>query len=148
MIPAPILRFLPHILIAAAVIGGVWWFSHARYTAGYEARSAEVEAERVKAKAESERKRKEASNAFQKQDTALTDRVLRIDPGVIRVCVPAPSVRVPEAAGPVSGPTEAGGQDLSMGRDIGRDALVLATECERDRRKLIALQEWVNAQAR
>lgn len=142
------IRFLPHILIAAAIIGGVWWFSHARYTAGYEARSAEVEAERAKAKAESERKRKEASNAFQKQDTALTDRVLRIDPGVIRVCITEPSVRVPDAAGDVPRASEGGGQDLSVGRDIGRDALVLATECERDRRKLMALQEWVNAQAR
>jgi hypothetical protein len=38
-------RFWPHILAAVAVIGVVWWFSHSRYTAGYEAATAAMQEE-------------------------------------------------------------------------------------------------------
>jgi DNA-binding transcriptional regulator GbsR (MarR family) len=34
---ALLVKFWPHLLISAAIIGGVWWFSNARYQAGYTA---------------------------------------------------------------------------------------------------------------
>lgn len=140
--------FLPYILGAVVICGGVWYFSHARFTAGYEARSAEIDAERARAQAENERNRKTAGEAYRKEDNALTDRVLSIEPGIVRLCVQAPSLPVPEPAGRVPDAPEERRPGLSVGRDIGREALVLATECERDRRKLIALQDWVRAQGR
>ena len=46
--PALLLRYLPHLLIGLAVIAGVAWFSHSRYTAGYDAAAAEFQAQLLK----------------------------------------------------------------------------------------------------
>lgn len=47
--PALLLRFLPHIIAAVAIVGAVWWFSNARYQAGVEATTAAYEARLVEA---------------------------------------------------------------------------------------------------
>lgn len=38
--PVWLLKYLPHIVAVAAIAGGVWWFSSARYDAGYAAAEA------------------------------------------------------------------------------------------------------------
>ena len=44
MIPALLLRFLPHLLIVVGALAAIGWFSHSRYEAGYEAHRIESEA--------------------------------------------------------------------------------------------------------
>ena len=159
--PTLLLKFWPHILVAVVVIAIVGWFSHSRYTAGYEAaqavmaeavRKAEAatKAAEAKARAITEAKDREWQTERDQLQSRVTDLLSRPAPA-IRLCkstgrsnVPA----VPDATGEHDDATGGGGSDLRMGEDIGSAALVLAGKCERDRRQLKALQAWVAEQAR
>lgn len=155
------LRTWLYIGAAAAIIGGVWWFSHARYQAGYGAaqatmaeavRKAEAATKAAEARAQSisEAHDREWQTERDQLQSRVTDLLARPAPAM-RLCksasrsdVPA----VPEATGQPDAAAGADGSDLRVGEDIGRAALVLAGKCERDRRQLSALQDWVAEQAR
>ena len=44
MIPPILLRFLPHLALAAALVGGAWWLHHTGYSAGLAAGEVRLQA--------------------------------------------------------------------------------------------------------
>lgn len=147
--------FLPHILIALGVIGGVWWFSHSRYTAGYEARSAEVKAqvaeanERTRVAEIESRKRVEAVDReyqikLQDLDARYRDASSRLGSIRVRQC-PSGGIalsRDPEPAAIDHGATGADGLSRDVSGDIERRILKPA---DKQAERLIACQAFVRS---
>ena len=143
-------KFWPVLAVLGALLGA--WLWHAK-----EVRKAVInERQRVTVlyqaamqveMREREKIREGVNREWERKVESLNRRSLSIDPGVIRLYVNAPSVPFSEPTGESASPASGGGSDLPVGPDIGRAALVLATECERDREKLISLQDWARKQA-
>lgn len=141
-------RHLIALAIVAAVAGSLAWWGHTRYRAGVRDEQARAERVRHADKARTDAITQESGHAWNVNLEALNARVTTLlavpDVPAIRVCSTAPQVRVPTAPAGTDDAAEGAGPDLRVGPDIGGRALVLAAECERDRRRLTALQAWVN----
>ena len=157
--PTLLLKYWRQILGTLAIVGAFLLFSHVRYTAGYEA--AEAKMAQAVARAEAATKAAEAKaraiteaqdREWQKQRDSLQNRItdLLAKPApAIRLCKPASRSNVPAVPDATGRHDDATGDDRSgvrAGPDIGSAALVFAGKCERDRRQLKALQDWVTAQ--
>lgn len=146
-----LLRFLPHIAIAVAIIGAVWWFSHARYTAGYEAAEASMAQAVRKAEAASKaaeieaRKRVEAvdreyQSKLQTLDERYRDAPARLGTISVRQC-PAGGVALSRSPEPAAvDPGSASADELS--RNISADIERLLKQADEQTERLIACQAY------
>lgn len=139
--PALLLRYLPHIAIAVAVIAGVWWFSHARYTAGYEAATATMRAELDK---ERELRRQTDWKVRQDYEARIAElnanaaRELRGRP--IR-CVLGNTGQVRAGSNPSGSAGSAAGEPaVQPAADIRSSIVQRGTVCEQLRQQLIAIK--------
>lgn len=152
-------RFLPHIIAVAAIVGAAWWFSHSRYTAGYEAAQAEMseqvrKAEEATRQAEIEsRKRVEAVDRdyqakLQDLDSKYRDAVGRIGP--VRVCGQSGDPReMPRASDTASSYHGGAAGDRLLEapgeRDIGPGLVELARLADKQTQQLVACQSFVRS---
>lgn len=144
--PALLLRYLPHIAIAVAVIAGVWWFSHARYTAGYEAATATM---RVELDKERELRRQTDWKVRQDYEARIADlsaksaRELRGRP--IRCVLGSPSeVRAGSDTGGPAG-SAAGEPAVRTPEDLRPLVVQRGSVCEQLRQQLIAIKQRQDA---
>ena len=138
-------RLIAYGLAGAALLGGVFWFSHARYTAGEaagDARAAAAESARDQAIATLQTERAErarlekASHDYQTELAGLRAQPVVTTP--VRLCRPA--ARVPAAATAAGGPGAAvpaagvvpsgTGTDLVAGPDLGPGLRALARRAD------------------
>jgi hypothetical protein len=145
-VPLLISRFWPHILAAVAIICAVWYFSHARYTAGYEAATAAMQEELNR-----ERELRKAVDWKVRQDyeTRIADlnaTVARERRGKSIRCVLGDSGEVRagrDTGGSVGG--AAGEHALQPAPNIRGDIVQFGGQCEQLRRQLQAIKERQNA---
>jgi hypothetical protein len=141
-VPLLLSRLWPHIVAGVAVIGAVWYFSHARYTAGYEAATAEMRAELNR-----ERDLRKAVDWKVRQDyeTRIADlnaTVARERRGKSIRCVLGDSGEV--RAGRDSGGSADGAAGESAVRtpaDLRPELVHRGETCERLRQQLIAIKD-------
>jgi hypothetical protein len=136
-----LLRFWPHILAAVAVVGAVWWFSHSRSTAGYEAATAEMQAELNR-----ERELRKAVDWKVRQDyeTRIADlnaTVARERRGKSIRCVLGDSGEVRAGRDPGGSAGGATGESaVRAAPDIRPELVSRGETCERLRQQLITIK--------
>lgn len=154
--PALLLRYLPHIAAAAALIGAVWWYGHRCDRNGYERAQAEM-AEAVRkaeeatkaAEARAQRITEDKDREWQTERNNLQGRIadlLARPAPPIRLCKPAGRSEVPTvpiAAGEPDGAPSEFGPALQAGRDIRGSLVLYGGDCERVRAQLSQLQAWI-----
>ncbi len=151
MIPAWLLRYVPHAVILTAFLVSCVYVVHMLREQGRD------EMRPVIAKLESELaderaariRNEEALDAYQRELSIIRSRPRPSTP--VRLCVPA----VPQAEQPpfathdstsISGSgTELSGENLTAGPDIGPPLRDLAYQCDAENAKLRALQNWVRS---
>ena len=148
--------------VLAAILGGVWWFSHARYAAGEAAGRAQVQADwdaAVKvaraavAEAEAKKAAKEAADrkAAQEVDNGLRERLAgaealardtarRLQDARAR----AGRCAVPGSAAPAGEPAPSGGEPAD-GATLDRADEDHHAACARDAQALNAWVDWCDA---
>lgn len=150
------------ILAAAALVAALlslysWRISKAEQ-AGYERATADMAARVAKANAETagleQRQRAQsdkAAQAWEKNRNDLqsqVDRLLTVTRPSLRVCRPASAAPVSSAASPAGSADDAarGSVDaMPSQRDIGIAMVQFGGDCERYRRQLISLQDWIKS---
>jgi hypothetical protein len=143
MIPiSPLLsRFWPHILAVVAVVAAVWYFSHARYTAGYEAATAAMQEELNR-----ERELRKAVDWKVRQDyeTRIADlnaTVARERRGKSIRCVLGDSSEVRAGRDPGgSAGGAAAGSAVRASEDLRSELVRVGEASERMRQKLLAIK--------
>jgi hypothetical protein len=156
MIP---MRVYAYAALAIAIGLFCWWL----YAKGHSAGEAEVRAEYAEALA-AEKAKTEAAENRARQITEDKDReyqandakrqaqidALIADPGgPIRMCVnssPRPAAGVSNTATEPNDAPARVESDMRGGDDLSKAILVLASRCESDRIKVIALQSWILSQ--
>lgn len=148
--------------VLAAILGGVWWFSHARYTAGEAAGRAHVQAAwdaeakaqrdayasaKAKAQAKQEADRKAAEeverdlrNKLAQSDAAGRDTARRLRDYQARAC----RGPVPTAAASPGEPAGAGGES-ERDAAIGRATEDTFAACKRDAERLNGWERWASS---
>jgi hypothetical protein len=145
-VPLLLSRLWPHIVAGVAVIGAVWYFSHARYTAGYEAATAEMRAELNR-----ERDLRKAVDWKVRQDyeTRIADlnaTVARERRGKSIRCVLGDSGEVRAGRDPGGSAGGAAGEHaLQPPPNIRGDIVQFGGQCEQLRRQLQAIKERQDA---
>lgn len=139
-------RFWPFLAGAALLAGvGLWHTTKVREARAQGYAQARVE---YQAEMDNERERQREINERTERDwstkvDALNRRSLSIVAGDIRLCVPAPEVRTAHPASSADDPPPRPRPIVRAGENIAGPALVFASQCERDRQQLIALQSWI-----
>jgi hypothetical protein len=134
-------RFWPQILAAVVVIGAVWYFSHARYTAGYEAATAAMQEELNR-----ERELRKAIDWKVRQDyeariSDLNATVARERRGKSIRCVLGDSGQMRSGRDPGgSADGTAGGSAVRAAADLRPELVHRGETCERLRQQLIAIK--------
>jgi hypothetical protein len=151
MMPVWLLRYLPHLIAAVAVVAAAAWGVH-KIREGVRD-ELEPEIRRLETELRTERAdRARAETALDAYRSELDGLASRTQPATpVRLCRTAP-VRSPkppaegtDAAAPAAG-SDAGslGADTGEGPDIGPDLRNLAASCDTISARLRALQGWVN----
>lgn len=150
--PLWLIRYLPHIALAAAFGLGTIWVVHQRARAdAAEARAEAAEAAAAQAQAALERAAEDARIARKATEGYLNeiDRLRVRQPArAVRVCPqPAPRVsEVPGAPGGTDAPSAPGGElPAGTGQDIGPRLYSEADRADELAARLRALQEWLKA---
>lgn len=108
---------------------------------------AEIQTERLAEKARTDKLNEVMDHEWQTKVADLQSRVtaLLIKPGpAIRLCKPAPQVRLPVAPSvPNEAPVEPG-PAVQAGDNIRGPLILYGSECEATRAQLAALESWVN----
>lgn len=157
--PVWLLKYLPHLIVAAIVATAVWSFSNARYSAGEAAGAAQVRAEwdaEKRAIAAENARLEEEKVAKEKSDQAAAKEIQdalqqKLDSADSRARDLARRLSVyqardrqrglPADAGPASGPDSAAGEPGSDGA-IGQATEEAFGACARDAERLAGWQEW------
>lgn len=136
-----LLRLLPYLLGGLAIVGGIWYFSHVRFQAGYEAAT-----EKMQVELEKERQLRKETDWKVRQDYEA--RISELNANAVRElrgrpirCVLGNTGQVREGrdtSGSVG--SAAGGSAVQPPADL-RPRLVRAGEtCERLRQQLMAIK--------
>ena len=149
--PVWLLRYLPHLIAAVAVVAAAAWGVHKiREGVRDELEPKIVRLEQTLAAERADRRRAEdASDKYRQELDALATRPRPSTP--VRLCraapvrSPKPSAEGTDGAAPAAG-SDAGslGADTGEGPDIGPDLRDLAAACDAISARLRALQGWVN----
>jgi len=143
VIQAKLLFILGGILLLGAIVYSV-------YDKGGDDREIKVRAE-IQLERETEKKRTDKLSEVKDREwqTKLDDLQSRINgllvaPGpAIRLCKPAPKVRLPDAPSVVNESPAETGSDLQAGPDIRGQLILYAGDAERCRSQLTELQGWI-----
>lgn len=140
--PTLLLRFLPHILVAVAIVCAALWFSHARYAAGYQAAKVEEAAAIDRERLHQREVNEEISREHQDTVAALQSRVRSLSRRApVRLCVEADQVRdATDTAGAADG--AAAGSGVRTSGDIGPELYRYGGQCEQLRQQLLAIKNW------
>ena len=146
--PAIMLRYLPHILALAALVGGVLFYGHSRYNAGQADVRAEVAEQVAKATVETARIEAERDQISRKLENdilpRLQDATDRANSLAGRLRQHSHSRPMPQAPGAAPSPS---GEAREPSGDGGVEQ---ATErvfesCARDAERLKGWQDWYSA---
>ena len=117
--PPFLLKYLPHLVALAGIVGGIWYFGHVRYTAGYDKSQAEVAAEVAKATAETARIEEERVKLSARIENELQPKLAKADADARdlarRLRIATRRSALPEAPGGPSGPDAPGGESTDLG---------------------------------
>ena len=161
--PALLLRFWPHLLIAVVITCGALYLHRHGYESGYAASEAQWQerfaaAERLRAAADERARRKEAGSialtqkAEAEHEKTLASINLRAADAERRYAsllrqhsAAASSGTVRQDSGAAANP-DATSASSELVDGVGRDFAALARRCESDAAALTDLQEWVRGQ--
>lgn len=129
--------------VLIAVICGAYFKGRSN---GVEAQKLEALQEREQERVRTDKLKEDSDHAWQVRFDAIQTRLDGINSQPhepIRLCKPS-EVRLPAPAGSANAADKGDGPIVSGGPDLYGSILVYATQCEVDRQKLTALQDWVN----